>query len=533
MRQLLLIAVGGAVLAVAVATAAFLMYREESLPMVVDGKATTFPDMAPEVLDLIADRDAVAFKRLVVQTMRLHRRIEEQAALFSKRADEGLSADERQEALSLFEAVLDHTVALDHLARFHLDFWHVDVVNDGARHARHFALFFASYVEKLAIGLALIDRTINKPQFEKLFDEGNHGLGIAPGAYQRLKWNVVHVEDASTALAAHQWMKILSGTLDELSQQDPQTWGFLMNRLEDRYQLVKGNLTKKSVKLFGGNTFDIGKDTAHTVWFPVQAKAATVMGDTRVHRKDIALISEELATEASQRSQPGDILVERRNWYVSNVGLPGFWPHAALYLGSTDELAAYFADAEVQEAFKQPFAQYLEQKHARAFAEYRALDHEQHTNRILEAMSEGVVFTSVEHSIATADYVAAVRPMRSKLDKARAIDRAFSYAGRPYDFDFDFFTDASLVCSELVYKAYEPRSDCTGVAFPLERVVGRMTLGPNTMVRQFDEEYGTDKQQLAFVWFLDGHEKAKSATFESVDVFRASHRRPKWDVVQK
>lgn len=529
MRQVLLVVVGGALLAVAV----FLMVREDSLPVVVDGAVTTFPAMAPEQLDLRAEHDAVAFKRLVGQTMRLQRSIEEQDALFGKGPDEGLSADERREALSLFEAVLDNSIALDTLARFHLDFWHVNVVSERERHARHFALFFAAYVEKLALGLALIDRTINKPQFEKLFDEGNQGLGIPPGAYQRLKWNVVHVEDASTALAAHQWMKVLAGPLEALQQQDPQTWGFLMNRLEERYQVVKRNLTTKSVKLFGGNSLDIGKDTAKTVWFPVQAEAATVMGDTRVYRKDVALISEALAHEAARRSEPGDILVERRNWYLSNVGLPGFWPHAALYLGSADELAAYFADADVDKAFGKPLIKHLEEKYPKAFADYQALDHEQHTTRILEAMSEGVVFTSVEHSIATADYVAAVRPMRSKVDKAQAIDRAFGYAGRPYDFDFDFYTDASLVCSELVYKAYEPRAGCSGVAFPLEKVVGRMTLGPNTMVRQFDQEYGTDKQQMAFAWFLDGHEKARNATFENVDAFRASHRRPKWDVVQQ
>ena len=105
-------------------------------------------------------------------------------------------------------------------------------------------------------------------------------------------------------------------------------------------------------------------------------------------------------------------------------------------------------------------------------------------------MSEGVVFTSAEHSV-RADYVASMRPRLSRLEVARAIERAFGYAGRPYDFDFDFYTDTSLVCSELVYKAYEPREDARGLTFQLESIVGRMTLGPNTMVRQFQREDGS------------------------------------------
>lgn len=529
LKKVLFIGVGVSLLAVG----AVLALREDSVPVVEDGRARRFSQLAPEILDLRAERDVTRLKRIVGQTIRLQQRLEAARALFDRPPEQGLSADERAEALSLFEAVLDHTIALDSLARFHLDFFQINVLQDSERHARHFALFFAAYVEKLALALSLIDRTLNKPQFEKLFDEGNAGLGIAPGAYKKLKWNVVHVEDATAALAAHQWRRVLAAKLDAMGKEDPQRWGFVLNRLEDRYETVKGNLTRKSVKLFGGNTVDIGKDTAHTVWFPVQAEAAEVMGDTRVRRHDLSLITVEQAREAARRSEPGDILVERRNWYLSNVGLPGFWPHAALYLGSAAELALYFADPEVEQAYGKPFTQVLEEKYPTAWASYTAADPEGHAPRVLEAMSEGVVFTSAEHSIGTADYVADMRPLTSKLDKARAIERAFAWVGRPYDFDFDFFTDASLVCSELVYKAYEPRAESPGVAFPLERVVGRMTLGPNTMVRVFDDEYGTPRQQLGFAWFLDGHEKARNASFSDVDAFRRSHTRPKWDVVQQ
>ena len=513
--------------------AVVLLLREDAKVRASDGRRVSLAQLAPEELDMYAERDALRFKRIVGQTIRLEQRLTDKSALFDRPADRGLTADERKEALDLFEAVLDHAIALDELARFHLDFLQISVLADPMRHARHFALFFAAYTEKLALGLALIDRTINKPQFEKLFDEGNQGLGIVPGAYGRLKWNVVHVEDAATALAAHQWMKVLGGTLDELARADPSRWGFVKNRLEDRYQSVKDNLAGKSVKLFGGNTFDIGKDTAHAVWFPVQTEVAEVMGDTKVRRLHEFLISKEQVGESVRRSEPGDVLVERRNWFVSNVGLPGFWPHAVLWLGSADELRSYFADPDVDRAFGGSFTRYLEDKFPLAWSSFTSPDAEGHTVRLIEAMSEGVVFTSAEHSVGTADYVGSMRPMLSKLDKARAIARAFLYAGRPYDFDFDFYTDATLVCSELVYKAYEPCAESKGVLLPLEKVVGRMTLGPNTIVRIFDDEFGTTGQQLDFAWFLDGHEQARSATFEPVEVFRRSWTRPKWDVVQR
>lgn len=528
-KHVLLGVVGLAVAGVGVVLA----LREDNRVVGDDGRRSSFSRLAPEELDMRAERDALRFKRIVGQTIRLHKRLTESAGLFDRPGDAALSADERKEALDLFEAVLDHSIALDAMARFHLDFLQISVLKDPERHARHFALFFAAYTEKLALGLSLIDRTINKPQFEKLFDEGNPGLGIVPGAYGKLKWNVVHVEDAATALAAHQWMRVMGGKLDTLARADAPRWGFVLNRLEDRYAMVRENLAGKSVKLFGGNTFDIGKDTAHAVWFPVQTEVAEVMGDTKVKRLHQYLIAPEQVMEAAQRSEPGDVLVERRNWYVSNVGLPGFWPHAALWLGTPDELKAYFSDADVDRAFGGSFTRYLEDKFPMAWGRFTSPDEEGHTVRLIEAMSEGVVFTSAEHSVGTADYVASMRPRLSKLDKARAIARAFFYAGRPYDFDFDFYTDATLVCSELIYKAYEPRTETPGLALPLEKVVGRMTLGPNTMVRLFDEQFETDRQQLDFAWFLDGHEQARNATFEPVAVFRRSWTRPKWDLAQR
>ncbi len=494
-------------------------------------RRTRFQDFTKEELDQRALKDAQRYQRMAAATIRLTESIRTNDTLFDRAADVALSADQRDHALVLFADVLDHTFALDALSRFHLDFWRLNLVTDPERHARHFDLGFAAYLEKHALALSLIEATHNKPQFEKLFDEGSVEHGVPRGAYARLKWNVLHIEDVAKTLAAHQYLKVL-GPANEALQKEDKLYAFVCERLEERYAFIKAEMTRKSVDLFGGNTLDIGTDFAHAAWFPVQAETAEWLGDTKVRRKNTMLISLEQVRAAAKKSEPGDVIVERRNWYLSNIGLPGFWPHAALWVGSPDELTAWSTDPEIDKAFGKPLTHYLAEKHPEAWNAYNVPDHEGNPRRILEAISEGVSFNAAEESI-RADYVAAMRPKLTKVEKAKAIDRAFGYAGRPYDFDFDFYTDSSLVCSELVFKAYEPRKEMHGIKLGLERVVGRMALGPNSIVRTFDQQLGTDEEQLGFAWFLDGTEKGKNAVFADVAAFRKTWQRPKWDIVQQ
>ncbi|MFZ5445798.1 MAG: protein tyrosine phosphatase, partial [Myxococcota bacterium] len=114
-----------------------------------------------------------------------------------------------------------------------------------------------------------------------------------------------------------------------------------------------------------------------------------------------------------------------------------------------------------------------------------------------------------------------------------AIERAFKYQGRPYDFDFDFFSDATLVCTELVYKSYQPAADLRGVTIELVDVAGRRTLPANEFAKRFDAEAGTKNQQFDFVLFLDGNEKTGTVKPADETTFRGTWKRLKWDVAQQ
>jgi hypothetical protein len=304
---------------------------------------------------------------------------------------------------------------------------------------------------------------------------------------------------------------------------------------EDASAIKRMGTWKGPVLTFANGLSIVGK-IGFAAWFPVQKGASEFMGDVKVRHIGESFISPQQIHSLPSRLEPGDILLERREWYLSNLGLPGFWTHAALYVGTADERRAFFDDLRVRQWVRAggiasgDFEELLRRSYPTAYARSLTPQEKNHLPRVLEAISEGVSFTTLEHS-AAADSLAVLRPRLSKREKAEALLRAFHYSGRPYDFNFDFRTDSSLVCSELVYKVYEPAPGMAGLTFPLVNMMGRPVSTPNDMARQFNEQYGKSAQQTDFVLFLDGSEKTNSAAEAGVAEFRRSWQRPKWHVL--
>ncbi len=58
------------------------------------------------------------------------------------------------------------------------------------------------------------------------------------------------------------------------------------------------------------------------------------MADIHLSRPKHGYISPENIHTYSQRAKPGDIFLVRRNWEATNVSIPGFWKHMAMYVGT-------------------------------------------------------------------------------------------------------------------------------------------------------------------------------------------------------
>lgn len=448
--------------------------------------------------------------------------VDENEAIFPKSQPKEpriLNREQREAAWNTWKTLLDHFIALDALGDVHESFWKLH----GANRTRSFLIANATDAARYRFALEFVDRVDRDSGLRTLLNDPVPELGLAGGTYDSLKLRFLNVGRAGQFAAWESARKTMDTGIDPelnaaIEQDGDVIWRFSKGRGE--------TLTLK-------NGLRVVKSTGHKAWFPVQAGVSEYMGDTKVHRRHSTLISSNQIAALKQQLEPGDILLCRSEWYLSNIGLPGFWPHAALNIGTSADRRRYFDDPEIHAWLANQgaddFDALLRKIYGTAWTNSAVLS-EGHEIRIIEAISEGVSFTPLEHT-AGCDSLAVLRPRLSKKDKAAAILRAFQFTGRPYDFNFDFRTDSALVCTELVCKAYESGTGKNGLRFPLVEVLGRPVTPANEMVRLYASQAGTADRQCDFVTFIDGEEKRRRAVEKGEPEFLKSWQRPKWHIL--
>ncbi|MGJ8644928.1 MAG: YiiX/YebB-like N1pC/P60 family cysteine hydrolase [Luteolibacter sp.] len=137
--------------------------------------------------------------------------------------------------------------------------------------------------------------------------------------------------------------------------------------------------------------------------------------------------------------KPGDIIVTRHKDALTNVFLPGFWPHAALYVG------------------EQPGG-----------------------GNVVEAKKDGVLLRELDETLKVDAFVV----LRAGVDEgvlSEVVSRAMSHVGKLFDFSFDFRQADRLACTALVYRSWH---GLAGMEFKLGEQAGRFCLPAEDLMDQ-------------------------------------------------
>lgn len=217
------------------------------------------------------------------------------------------------------------------------------------------------------------------------------------------------------------------------------------------------------------------------------------VGDHRYSKGEIGPgMTHELLNDLKSRLQPGDFLVSRKNYYLSNIFLGGFWPHGLLYVGSVDDLKKLgITDHPAVRKHLQEYASPALDGNERLF---------------IESKSEGVTMESAEIAM-HADYICAFSPQVSLEKRKKAIIDAFSHVGKNYDYDFDFFSSEELACTEVLYQIYSG-----DISFPLIKKMGKTVVTGNLLVEHWKNERSKPERDYDFIFFLN-QSKSKGLYF--------------------
>ena len=433
--------------------------------------------------------------------------------------------DGRQAALDSWQEVFEAQRALEEvLARRPAA---IDL-RRGAEVDAEYEVGYAAYVAHFRYATEFIARAEKDPSYDILFNDPDRRRGLPGGAYGAMK-NQFNSAARAVEFALHAALRATRG--------GGGLQGLVEGVEEDAGHMYRQGV-RDALRLAAGSRLDDLERLFRALWYPALATAANWMGEARLRRSGVFLVSHDQVRALRDALRPGDILLTRREWRWSNLGVPGYWVHSALYVGAPEERRRHLNDEDVrawvraQGVADGDLEALLQQRHPRSYRLSLRPRTDGTQARIIEGFTEGICLTTLEWST-LADAIAVLRPRLAGRDIAAAIDRAFGYHGRPYDFNFEFLTDSSLICTELIYKCYEMRGGGAGLRLPVREVFGRMLMPANDLVRHFDATYGTPEQELDLVRFFDPRERERRAVEGSLEEFRGSWRRSRFHVLSQ
>lgn len=162
---------------------------------------------------------------------------------------------------------------------------------------------------------------------------------------------------------------------------------------------------------------------------------------------------EDVIRELKETLAAGDILLEKTPFRLTDKLIPGYWGHAAVWVGAERELKELgIWDHPVVTPYH---------------------DRIREGRLVVEALRSGVEMNSLEHFL-NIDSIGIMRePGLDPRERAATVIRALRQVGKPYDFNFDVESKGRVYCSKLVYLSYG------GIDWPTGKSLGRATFTPD------------------------------------------------------
>lgn len=215
----------------------------------------------------------------------------------------------------------------------------------------------------------------------------------------------------------------------------------------------KLNYLKRTVQFFRHSWRRRAASAKQKSFFSLMETLGRGVSELSIHENK--QVGDAVRQQAAALLRPGDVLVTRHRYALTNLFLPGTWPHTALYIGTPEQ---------------------RQQAGITITPEMQTFWGDQHCT--FEALKDGVHIRTLAETLAV-DYFMVLRPQLSQDGINSGIERVLAHRGKRYNFDFDFFRSDRLVCTEVIYRAFDGLEN---MHFPLIERAGRKTLAAEDFI---------------------------------------------------
>lgn len=300
-----------------------------------------------------------------------------------------------------------------------------------------FAVAYAAVLILVDAARFLRELFAEDPLVRRKLNEAQHRFGIEEGSFDAIQMSLTNpnnafaIRDATrfyddyrerliNLATSHVGLGKILVVIDKLGGAARiSVGGYVKARLSDRQRDARD-------RIFMGNVV--------SVVYAIQEWGSRLLSQLKTSPGHVPQLPAGIAKSLGAVLVPGDVLATRKDNAMTNYFLPGYWPHVAMYVGD---------------------------------------------GRVVEALKDGVQERALKSPFGN-DAIAIIRPRLDPAAVQRAIDRAHTHVGKPYDFDFDFTRADRMVCTEVVYRSYE---GIEGFYFDLVRRAGRQTLSAEDLLR--------------------------------------------------
>ncbi len=266
-------------------------------------------------------------------------------------------------------------------------------------------------------------------------NESCHAYGIGAGSFDKIQMALTDPANALRLNAANDFFDRYQERIRRVASQHD-SLGAVMTVVDDLSQGTRVSSARyiRAMAIERGHSVKSQVfDSVFDAVYAIQELGSRLVSNIRTMPNHVPRLPEPIQAQLLAILQPGDVFITRKENALTNYFLPGYWPHAALYIGG---------------------------------------------QRVIESLKDGVRERTMDSPLGN-DAVAVIRPQLSAETIAQAIARARTHVGKPYDFDFDFTRSDRIVCTEVVYRSYE---GLDGIRFQLSRRAGRETLSAEDLL---------------------------------------------------